>query len=312
MMEKIDVAVGIIRDNQDNIFITKRHQNTHQGGLWEFPGGKREEDEARQAALYRELKEELGIEVIKARPFLEIAHQYSDKHVLLDVWEVTEFSGEPTGLEGQPARWAELSELSNFEFPEADKPIIKALQLPASYAISPNLEQIDEVVHRLKIAMDNGIELIQLRVPKVPESDIRAAANQLLTHAAQYPKVKLLLNRDIDLAQSIGFHGVHLSAKQLLTLNQSSIGYGFWTSASCHDIDELHLAESKDVDFVVLSPVLPTATHPDATALGWDNFQKLVSQVNLPVYALGGMQKTDFEMARQRGGIGVAGIGAFC
>ena len=99
----IHVAVGVIFDNQkaDQILIAKRPQHLHQGGLWEFPGGKVSEDETVDQALERELLEELGITVIQSQPLMQVQHNYSDKQVFLDIWTVTQFSGEARGLEGQ-------------------------------------------------------------------------------------------------------------------------------------------------------------------------------------------------------------------
>lgn len=123
----IHVAVGVVVDSSDHILISRRLQHQHQGGLWEFPGGKVETGESVQAALTRELDEELGIEVIASAPLLKIEHDYSDKKVLLDVWEVTQFSGEARGREGQEFLWVPRNELQNYEFPAANIAILERL-----------------------------------------------------------------------------------------------------------------------------------------------------------------------------------------
>jgi 8-oxo-dGTP diphosphatase len=123
------VAVGIVADSTGAILIARRPDHAHQGGLWEFPGGKVEADEAVIAALRRELHEELGIAVQAAEPLLQVRHAYPDKTVLLDVWRVTAWRGEPHGREGQPLTWASPAKLANFAFPAADGPIIARLRL---------------------------------------------------------------------------------------------------------------------------------------------------------------------------------------
>ena len=128
MKKRVHVAVGVISDGADCILISRRAEHLHQGGLWEFPGGKVEADETVEQALRRELLEELAIEVIEQQPLLAIAHDYSDKSVLLDVWWVSVFSGEPQGREGQPLRWVNVSALHEIEFPAANQPIIAAIQ----------------------------------------------------------------------------------------------------------------------------------------------------------------------------------------
>jgi 8-oxo-dGTP diphosphatase len=122
------VAVGIVADAAGAVLITRRLDHVHQGGLWEFPGGKVEADEAVETALQRELEEELGIAVLAAEPWLRVHHAYPDKTVLLDVWRVTAWSGEPRGREGQPLRWVAPTRLADFAFPAADQPIIARLR----------------------------------------------------------------------------------------------------------------------------------------------------------------------------------------
>ncbi len=126
--ETIHVAVGIVADAAGAVLIARRPDHAHQGGLWEFPGGKVETDEAVEAALQRELHEELGITVQVAEPWLRVRHAYPDKTVLLDVWRVTAWDGEPRGREGQPLRWAAPARLADFAFPAADEPIVARLR----------------------------------------------------------------------------------------------------------------------------------------------------------------------------------------
>ena len=114
------------------ILISKRSAHRHQGGLWEFPGGKIEAGETPHQALVRELGEDLGIVVTKAQPFMQLSHSYSDRQVQLDIWSVTAFRGQPTGREGQECRWVAEAELlsvsSSYRFPEANLPILDKLR----------------------------------------------------------------------------------------------------------------------------------------------------------------------------------------
>lgn len=131
--DAVHVAVGVIFNSQQNqILIAKRPQHLHQGGLWEFPGGKVSANETVDQALKRELFEELGITVIQAQPLMQIQHDYTDKQVFLDIWTVTVFSGEARGLEGQQCQWINLQHLlspeSDYEFPEANKAILEKLK----------------------------------------------------------------------------------------------------------------------------------------------------------------------------------------
>ena len=127
----INVAVGVIKKN-NNVFICKRADEQHQGGLWEFPGGKVEAGESVFAALKRELSEEVGITIHSSSQLMVIEHDYGDKCVKLDIHVVSNFSGEAHGAEGQPSEWVAINELSNYEFPAANAEIIEKIH--ARYA----------------------------------------------------------------------------------------------------------------------------------------------------------------------------------
>jgi 8-oxo-dGTP diphosphatase len=129
---ELHVAVAVIRDGEGRVLLTRRRADSHQGGLWEFPGGKVEDGEDLAAALRRELAEELGIAVRAHRPLLEVRHDYGDKRVFLDVHEVTDFAGDPRPLEAQPMRWVPVAELGSFRFPVANEPIVRALGRPTA------------------------------------------------------------------------------------------------------------------------------------------------------------------------------------
>ena len=125
-MKEVHVAVGVIlRDQQ--VYICKRPDDKHQGGKWEFPGGKVDAGETVTQALARELDEEVGITVHASSPLTVISHDYGDKRVLLDVHTVSEFTGEPEGREGQEGKWVKLSALVPEDFPAANVAIIEKL-----------------------------------------------------------------------------------------------------------------------------------------------------------------------------------------
>lgn len=132
-MAVVHVAVGVICDDQHNILIAKRSADRHQGGLWEFPGGKVESGESLVEALERELQEEIGISLVleQCSPLLKIEHDYGDKQVCLDVCWVRGFRGQPHGREGQPLMWVAPQNLSQYPFPEANRAIIDAIMASA-------------------------------------------------------------------------------------------------------------------------------------------------------------------------------------
>ncbi|WHI52259.1 8-oxo-dGTP diphosphatase MutT [Microbulbifer sp. MLAF003] len=131
MTSVIHVAVGVVSRDDGKILIARRPDHLHMGGRWEFPGGKVEEGESVQQALSRELREEVAIEITELTPLVEIRHEYPEKTVLLDTWQVTAFTGEAMGREGQETAWVAVQELDNFQFPDANQAIIEAIKTAA-------------------------------------------------------------------------------------------------------------------------------------------------------------------------------------
>ena len=128
-MKRIHIVAGIIfNQDKSQVFITKRPDDKHKGGFWEFPGGKREANETIEQALSRELREEIGIEITKHSEFMVIEHNYGDKKVCLDVRLVEAFEGEAHHQEGQISQWVDIHKLSQFTFPDANKAIISKLE----------------------------------------------------------------------------------------------------------------------------------------------------------------------------------------
>ncbi len=306
--EALQVAVGVIRNPVGQILISLRDKALHQGGLWEFPGGKIEVGETVLAALARELKEELAITVESARPLITIAHQYPDLAVKLRVFSVERFSGEVTSCEGQPFAWVKPDELANYDFPDANRAIVTAARLPCYYAILDDADPTQLLI-KLDKLLSKDITLIQARFKTLPVQAIETFLKQALPRC-EAANARLLLNSDCSGADRFDHDGIHLTSKHLMRAKVRPAGK-VWVGASCHNLNELCHAEQIGVDFAVLAPVLPTPTHPGAEILGWERFAGLVEHVNLPVYALGGLAKQDLIPAYDAGAQGIAGIRAF-
>lgn len=309
-MKRIHVAAAVVRCADGLVLIAKRPLDKHQGGLWEFAGGKVEAGEAVETALARELLEELGIGVTAARPLIQVRHDYPDKHVLLDVWEVSAFSGEPHGAEGQPLAWVAPARLSDYAFPAANRPIVAAARLPDRYLITPDDASPRELLDGLARALDAGIRLLQLRAPSLSDADYRALATDALALCAG--RAQLMLKGPLEWASGFPAAGWQLTAEQLRRHAGQArpLPAGQWLAASCHDAEELAMATALGVDFVTLSPVLATPTHPEACPLGWPRVTELLQGFNQPAFVLGGMTPAHLPDAWRAGAQGVAAIRA--
>jgi 8-oxo-dGTP diphosphatase len=306
----LDVAAGVVRDADGRVLIARRLLNTHQGGLWEFPGGKLEPGETAEQALRRELREELDIEAVEASPLISIRHRYPDRSVRLSVWRVERFRGTPRGLQGQPIRWVAPDQLPGFEFPAANRPIVTAARLPDHYAILDGGNDPASVRDRLHRLAARGVKLVRLRASRLDMHQYGALA----ARAADWCRslgLRLLLNGDPDLVRRTGAAGMHLGSRQLMALRRRPLDTSCWVAASCHSREELRQAERIGADFAVLGPVRPTATHPEARPLGWPAFAALVDEAALPVFGLGGLGPADTAEAKRRGGQGIAAIRGF-
>lgn len=310
MTKGIQVAVAIITKPRGEYLLASRPNGKGWAGWWEFPGGKIEENESPEKALSRELQEELGITPtliqawIKRRYDYPATHDAAAKTVELHFYFVFDWQGNPVPLEGQSLLWQHPQQLNVSPVLPANVPILHALSLPDVYAIT-NLEEMGEVIFlsMLEQKLQQGLKLIQVREKQLDTKALAKFATQVRDLAKQ-AGAKVLMNENIALACELGLDGVHLPSKALLKLvhKPNSLLVG----ASCHDATELAHAEKLGLDFVTLSPVAETNSHPDAKPLGWHVFGELVTHTTLPVYALGGMALDDLPHALSNGARGVA------
>lgn len=303
----VHVAVGVILNEDGDILIAKRADKAHQGGLWEFPGGKVEQDENVVDALARELHEELAINVVATEPLIKIRHDYGDKIVLLDVHKVTRFTGSPYGNEGQPIQWVSAQQLHQFEFPAANRPIITAINLPQQLLITGQFSSLQDFFSRTEKVLQRGIRLVQLRVND--PTTISALIDDAIKLCDKY-SARLQINTSPDLFSAFVKNniGLHLNSTHLLQCHSRPVGKDILLSASCHDEFEVAHAQKIGVDFIYLSPVLATNSHPNQKGMGWDAFAKRVEHITVPVFALGGMKESDLPKALESGAQGIAGI----
>ncbi len=306
----LHVAVGLVRDASRRVLIARRARDSHQGGRWEFPGGKVESGEDVRTALRRELHEEVGILPRRMLPLLRIPHAYPDKRVLLDVWEVTSFSGEAAGREGQPVRWVAADGLSAYTFPDANEAIVRAARLPNRYLVTPEPSPgcEDAWVQRLEERLRDGrIRLVQLRAHGLDTPVHDRLASDCLDLCRGYG-AELLLNAAPELARELGA-GLHLTAERLRQQGcRPELAPGRLLAASCHNAAGLALARELGVDFCVLGPVQATTSHPGRRPMGLSAFGALIRDLPMPVFALGGMEERHLETARCHRAHGIAAI----
>lgn len=303
---RIAVVAAVLQRDDGRFLLAQRPAGKAYAGYWEFPGGKVEPREAPQAALSRELHEELGIDVATAYPWIVRDFDYAHADVRLHFFRVRAWHGELQSREAQAFSWQHAGAISVAPLLPANDPVLRALAIPETYGITGfTPADLAPALDRIEDALRGGLRLIQVRGKDWPPELYARYAREIVIRAHAHG-ARVLINADVDLALSSGADGVHLTAEQL-TLSKRRPEVAL-VGASCHGREELRRAEALGADFAVLGPVQPTPTHADATLLGWPGFTAQAAGARIPVFALGGVQPGDRERALSAGAHGVAMI----
>ena len=300
----VDVAVAVLIRSDGAALLAQRPETKVYAGYWEFPGGKIEPGEPVREALRREIREELGIEIERAYPWITRVFVYPHAKVRLHFYRVYAWRGEPRAVEHQAIAWQRPDAIELDPLLPANGPVIRSLMLPSEYAITRAGEiGLEPFLSRLEARLRGGLKLVQVR-EKILAPQTAAEFAQRVVALAHAHGAKVLVNSDSALAREIGADGVHLTAEQLRgALTRPDLP---WCGASCHSSEELRRAEALGVDLVVLGTVHATPSHPDAVPLGWEGFREIAKDAAVPVYALGGIVPSDLERALSCGAHGIA------
>lgn len=298
----VPVVAGVLSDEQGRILLSQRPPGKHLAGTWEFPGGKLEPGESPEAALARELAEELGICVTASQPLLTITHHYEDRSVRLLLRTVDRYQGRAEGREGQELRWVMPADAQTLPMPAADRPLVKVLGLDPRYLISPDPAAFPDQPSFLgawEACLHAGYRWLQL-----PLEHLRGDSGQALAREcgqrARTQGARWMVNGSADLARGAGADGVHLEAGALHRCRTRPLPDEYLVSASCTTLADLEQAGRLQLDCVTVP-----------TAGGWEAFRQLCDQSPLPVLALGDDIRPDtLARARDCGAFGVAGVAA--
>ena len=296
-----EVAAAVI-ERPGEFLLAQRPAGKPYPGYWEFPGGKIEAGEDPRAALVRELKEELGIDVTDATPWITRVYAYTHATVRLHFWRVTAWRGEPQPLEDQDIRWQRLGAPDVSPMLPANAPVLAALDLPAVMVVSNASDDcIDNWITELADRALAERLIVQIREKAMTRQKLQFLLSRALVRAGPFGSI-LVVNSDCGTFPQCD--GVHLTSRALMSL--SARPAGSLVGASCHEAAELEHAARLGLDYAVLGPVKETASHPGAPPLGWERFGALARDRPMPVYAIGGLTRADLVEARRRGAHGVA------
>ena len=289
-----------------SFLLAQRPEGKPYPGYWEFPGGKIEPGEDPRSALVRELREELGIELREATPWITRVYAYTHATVRLHFLRVTAWDGEPRPLEDQDIKWQRVEAPDVAPMLPANGPVLAALALPAVMVLSNALsEGIDDWIRELSKRALSERMLIQVREKGMERQKLQHLLSRALVRAEPFGS-RVVVNSDCGTLPQCD--GVHLTSKALMAAALRPAGS--LVGASCHDERELDQAEKLGVDYAVVGPVNATASHPGLVAMGWDRFETLARDRPMPIYAIGGLTRADLPQARRRGAHGVALLSA--
>ncbi|TCM67329.1 8-oxo-dGTPase [Acinetobacter calcoaceticus] len=298
IQQRLDIAIGLIF-YQGKVLVGWRTAKQHQGNKYEFPGGKVESGETALQACRREIKEEVGLDLELWHPVDVIAHVYPDLAVHLHVFH-SSIDAQQLASITAPWTWYSRQQLPELNFPAANQSIIQRL-------LWPHFIKISTVISDLAL-----LQADHLLYWRIDPAEFDPA---LLLGYSESQLQQLMLNiecwRLLSQELQAQVKTIHLKQHQLLAAQPADIPRLHRVIAACHDQVAIAHAQQVGVEAILLSPVHSTATHLDAAALGWGCFAQWASQVQIPVYALGGMQKTDLQRVQAHHGYGVAGISGF-
>ena len=299
-----EVAAAVI-ERPGEFLLAQRPEGKPYPGYWEFPGGKIEAGEDPRAALVRELREELGIEVTESSPWITRVYAYTHATVRLHFFRVAAWKGEPQPLEDQAIRWQAVGRPDVAPMLPANAPVLAALALPAVMVVSDAARLgLDAWIAALAGRVHTEALLVQVREKGMEAQKVQHLLSRALARTDPFGS-RVVVNSDNGTYPQSG--GAHLTAAALMAATRRP--EAGLVGASCHDERELDQAAALGLDYVVVGPVKATASHPGAVPLGWERFEALVRDRPMPAYAIGGLARADLAEAKRRGAHGVALLG---
>lgn len=309
--KRVNVSIALLF-HQNQVLVGWREAQQHQGNKHEFPGGKVEEGETPEQACYREIQEEVGIQLESIQKFDHIVHEYEDLIVALHIFQAGVNTAQLAQIKA-PWQWYNRAELRHLNFPKANSAMVERLYWPETIRIV-NIGNETDLASRLN---QSGVSYVRIKKPSVNDVQLTCALYRALPTICkiQGPEQGLIVNIDVwkqlDQESCQQIYAVHFSHQQLMQLELQEVPFQLKKIASCHDNHSIEKAIQLGMDAIFLSPVLDTPTHPEQTCMGWTCFQQLASQIHVPVFALGGMSPDLLDKAQQHGAYGIAGIRHF-
>ncbi|QZA79463.1 Nudix family hydrolase [Deefgea tanakiae] len=300
------MAAGILINASGQFLLGSRPTGKPYACYWEFPGGKLEQGESAAEALSRELKEEMGIQVTQATPWITQRFNYPHADVELQFFKVTAWDGLLHGHEGQALAWQNIGQLNVSPILPANGPILRSLALPSQINISNVAELgLQTFLTQLEAKWAKEAAWVLIREPQLSSSDYVKVVKSVQQIARPHGG-KIIIHHDIELARSLNIDCIHLTSAQLTAMGERPQGMD-WVSASTHNLADLQQVDRLGLDFAFLGHVNSSQSHPNQAPLGWNEFEALCQHGwRFPILAIGGQSPETLSTAQRHGGHGIA------
>ena len=302
----VDVAVGVLRAPDGRVLLAERKPGKDAAGFWELPGGQVDPGESPVQAATRELLEEVGVTAIELAPWRVYEHDFPSKRVRLHWFHVRQWSGEPTGREGQRLAWVDPARPTVGPLLPSNELALATLALPDLVAVARVNRRpgaAEELLASIPMLAVGGVRLLIVRAPELPPAQ-RVQLTRRVRQLRRGTGLRLLLSGTALEARQAGACGLHTTGAALAGVIERP-PTRLW-AVSAHNARDIQRAAALGADVVLVSPVLPSPSHPFDQPLGWEGLKELVAASPLPVYAQGGLGPGDIGAARSAGALGVA------
>ena len=298
----IKCSIAILENNNQSYLFSKRKKLPYIN-YFEFPGGKLNEDEKPYDALLRECKEEIGIIITSAEYINTIKQHYLDFDVILYIFKINTYDGTIRSQENQEILFLNPYQMTH-KFLQSTFRILKLLKLQRNIIIS----EIDCQNISSDILNIRNNYMLRIRSFDYAEDEYK----QIISKASMNCKremIQLIIDHPFENNSALDFSGIHYTSSNLLKVDKINESK-YFLSASCHNLDEVSIANNLNLDFIIVSPVLKSK-YKNEKCLGWEGFKKISEYASMPTFALGGISPKDLPISIDNSGYGVSGITNF-
>jgi len=298
----IKCSIAILKNNKHLYLFSKRKKIPYID-YFEFPGGKLKDNEKPYDGLLRECEEEIGITITDAKYINVITQRYLNFDVILYIFKINSYDGIIKAQENQEVLFLDPYQMTH-KFLQSTFRILKLLKLHRNIIISDiNHQKISNNILYIK-----NNYMLRIRSFDYTKDEYRKIISEVSV-ICKKESIQLIIDHPFEYSLPLYFSGIHYTSSYLSEVKKIDENK-YFLSASCHNLDEVSIANNLNLDFIIVSPVLKSK-HINQKCLEWKGFKKIAEYANMPTFALGGIKPRDLSISLNNSGYGVSGITNF-